>query len=127
MKKFNIRAAKQMPFSKIDKLFMVTDFNFGALDRGKFFTGIGYAADQRTRGENYENYLNSALNNPRCIGAHWYTYCDSPTGGRTMIAENANCGLVSSSDTPYPEMIDSMRSVSQNMYLLRSNKASGTE
>lgn len=116
---FNVRNRNQQPFFEIDKPFLIGEFNFGAVDRGKFFTGIGFAADQRNRGENYIRYVKSALNNPRCIGAHWFTYCDSPTGGRTLNGENANCGVISTADTPYPEIIDAMRSIGAILYDLR--------
>jgi hypothetical protein len=119
---FNVRDRHQQPFFQIDKPFLIGEFNFGAVDRGKFFTGIGFAADQRNRGENYIRYVKSALNNPRCIGAHWFTYCDSPTGGRTLNGENANCGVISVADTPYPELIEAMRAAGQMIYPVRSGK-----
>jgi len=119
VERFNVRNPKHLPFFQIDKPFLIGEFNFGALDRGKFFTGIGFAADQRNRGENYVRYVKSALRNPRCVGAHWFTYCDSPTGGRTLNAENANCGTVSVADTPYPDVVNAMRSVGQGMYPYR--------
>lgn len=116
---FNVRTKRDLPFFDVDKPFMVTEFNFGALDRGKFFTGIGYAADQRNRGENFVRYVKSGLRNPRCVGAHWYSYGDSPTGSRHVIAENANCGFVSSADSPYPELIKQVRKTGKHMYPYR--------
>lgn len=117
--RFNIRDRRQQPFFEIDKPFLVGEFNFGAVDCGKFFTGIGFAADQRNRGENYIRYVKSALNNSCCIGAHWFTYCDSPTGGRTLNGENANCGVISVADTPYPEIVEAMRLAGKMIYSVR--------
>lgn len=116
---FNIRAESDQPFFIEDKPFIVGEFDFGALDRGKFFTGIGFAADQRNRGENYVNYIKSGLRNPRCVGAHWFNYTDSPTASRYKDSENANCGLVGSTDSPYPELITAIRSVGPMMYGFR--------
>ena len=36
-----------------DKPYIISEFNFGALDSGKFYPGLGYASDQRNRGEKY--------------------------------------------------------------------------
>ena len=51
VKEFNVRDDRDKPFFTDDVPFLVGEFDFGALDRGKFFTGIGFAADQRNRGE----------------------------------------------------------------------------
>lgn len=119
---FNVRDPRDLPFFPEDKPFLVGEFDFGALDRGKFFTGIGFAVDQRNRGENYIHYMKSALRNPRCVGAHWFNYVDSATGSRYHDAENANGGLISSTDSPYPEMVKAMRSVGQMMYDFRDSE-----
>ena len=40
----------------IDKPFIISEFNFGALDVGKFYPGLGHASSQRNRGEKYKNF-----------------------------------------------------------------------
>ena len=121
VKAFNVRDERDQPFFTEDVPFLVGEYDFGALDRGKFFSGIGFAADQRNRGECMEYFMESALDNPRCVGAHWFHYYDSPTGSRYFDNENANCGVVSTSDTPYPELIRAFRSVAKRLYSYRKN------
>ena len=122
VKEFNVRDDRDKPFFTEDVPFLVGEFDFGALDRGKFFTGIGFAADQRNRGECLKYFIKSALQNPKCIGAHWFHYMDSPTGSRHFDNENANCGLVATSDTPYVELINAFRETSKFIYPYRFNK-----
>ena len=107
---------ENVPFFPEDKPFFVGEFNFGALDRGKFWTGIEYAADQRNRGEAYRHYVRSGLEDPRCIGTHWFSYIDGPLSGRPKDSENAAKGLVDSCDTPHQSMVDAIRTVSATMY-----------
>ncbi len=103
------------PPEGIDMPFIITEFNFGALDRGKFFTGLGYASDQRNRGEKYVNFIEGALRNPNCVGAHWFMWANSTTAGRGN-GENANCGLVSATDQIYYDLISYMREITYHLY-----------
>ena len=105
----------------LDKPYMITEFNFGALDSGKFYPGLGVAADQRNRGEKYCNFIESALRDPNCVGAHWFMWGNSTTAGRSVVGENANCGLVSETDTPYYELIQYMRKTTYNLYQYRTS------
>lgn len=119
LKRFGEASKWKESFFTEDKPFLVGEFHFGALDRGKFAMGLNVAADQRNRAENYVHYIKSALTNPRCVGAHWFHYMDSPTTGRHQDAENFNCGILSTSDTPYPEMVEAMRRVGASLYSYR--------
>ena len=103
----------------LDKPFIATEFNFGALDTGKFFTGLGWASDQRNRGEKYRNYVQGALRNPRCVGTHWFMWGNSTTAGKGN-GENANCGLVDATDQPYYELLGYIRETTYKMYQYRS-------
>ncbi|PCI33641.1 MAG: hypothetical protein COB60_07340 [Flavobacteriaceae bacterium] len=106
------------PPKEIDKPFIISEFNFGALDTGKFFTGLGYASNQRNRGEKYKNFIEGALRNPKCVGAHWFMWANSTTAGRGN-GENANCGLVSMTDQIYYELISYMREINYKIYYNR--------
>ena len=104
-----------------DKPYIISEFNFGALDTGKFYPGLGHASDQRNRGEKYQNFIESALRDPNCVGAHWFMWGNSTTAGRSVVGENANCGLVSETDTPHYEMLDYLRKTTYNLYTYRTN------
>ena len=107
---------------EIDKPFIISEFNFGALDVGKFYPGLGHASSQRNRGEKYENFIESALNTTNCIGAHWFMWANSTTAGRGYEGENANCGVLSETDTPYYELIKYIRKINYNIYSYRTKK-----
>ncbi|MFZ4683811.1 MAG: hypothetical protein ACOYMS_15000 [Terrimicrobiaceae bacterium] len=103
----------------IDKPYIVGEFHFGATDRGVFDSGLVGVSDQEGRGRAYQNYVKSALADPKCIGAHWFQYTDQPTTGRPGDGENGNVGFVSITDTPYPELIRGAREIHAAMYPLR--------
>lgn len=99
----------------VDKPFLSTEFNFGAVDRGKFFPGLGWSSDQRNRREQAVDYVHSALDNPLCVGAHWFMWMNTVTWGRGN-GENAGMGLVDDADTPYPEIRRAMREIGASLY-----------
>ncbi|MDG1731255.1 MAG: hypothetical protein P8K68_08470 [Algibacter sp.] len=102
-----------------DKPYLISEFNFGALDSGKFYPGLGHASDQRNRGEKYQNFIESGLRDSNCVGAHWFMWGNSTTAGRSVVGENANCGLVSEMDTPFYEMLKYFRATNYNLYSYR--------
>jgi len=101
----------------VDVPFISTEYNFGSVDRGKFFPGLGWSSDQRNRGEQMKYYVRSAIDNPLCVGAHWFAWMNSPTWGRGD-GENAGMGFVDVVDTPYPVMRDTAREIATNLYAL---------
>merc|ERR1712183_533499 len=102
---------------------MIGEFSFGAIDgTGDFCTGLEYAADQRNRGECYTHYIETALDDVRCIGAHWFAYTSQPTAGRRNDAENAALGFVDVADTPYYELVNAVRALAPRMYVYRFGK-----
>lgn len=44
---------------------------------------------------------------------------NSTTAGRSVVGENANCGLVSEMDTPFYEMLKYFRATNYNLYSYR--------
>jgi hypothetical protein len=87
-----------------DKPVLIGEFHFGALDRGMFHEGLGPVANQEERGVEYARYIQTALDQPWCVGAHWFTYGDEPLTGR-FDGENYNIGFVNVTDTPYVELV----------------------
>ncbi|MDR2117529.1 MAG: hypothetical protein LBP87_14225 [Planctomycetaceae bacterium] len=105
----------------IDKPIIIGEFHFGALDRGMFHTGLVPTESQEKRAAAYENYVRSALEHPQIIGTHWFQYGDQATTGRGD-GENYQIGLLSVTDTPYPETIDAVRRIGYSLYEIRRKK-----
>ncbi|MDR2705300.1 MAG: beta-galactosidase [Planctomycetaceae bacterium] len=105
----------------IDKPVIIGEFHFGALDRGMFHASVVPTESQEKRAEAYENYVRSALEHPQVIGTHWFQYSDQATTGRGD-GENYQIGLLSVTDTPYPETIDAVRRVGYSLYEIRLKK-----
>lgn len=102
-----------------DKPLLIGEFHFGARDCGMFGGGMVEVADQRERGECLRRYVEACLENPRCVGCHWYMFHDEPLTGR-LDGENWNIGLVSVCDVPYPEMVEALRDVAALLYVRRA-------
>ena len=103
----------------IDKPCIIGEFHFGALDRGMIHTGLCPTESQEARAAAYEKYVLSALNNRYLVGTHWFQYQDQATTGRGLDGENYQIGLLSVCDSPYPETIEAVRKIGNNMYELR--------
>lgn len=70
----------------------------------------------------YETYMNSVIDNPYFVGAHWFQYIDSPIAGRAYDGENYNVGFVSVADIPYKPFIKSVKQVNYSLYQRRFEK-----
>jgi len=103
----------------VDVPMMVGEFHFGAMDRGMFHPGQVYCDSQEERGECYEAYLVSCLQNPLIVGTNWHQFSDQSTTGR-FDGENFQVGLTDVCDTPYPETIRHLRFIGDSLYRLRS-------
>lgn len=108
-------------FPEITKPVLITEFSFGANDRGAFHPMHNQvvAHDQATRAGYFKSFVMAAARAPKVVGAIWFTYADQPTSGRDLDGENMNTGFVSVSDTPFPEMIQASRSLGKIIYLIR--------
>ncbi|MEI6502391.1 MAG: beta-galactosidase, partial [Armatimonadota bacterium] len=103
---------------KFDKPVVIGEFHFGALDRGMFSGGLGPVDSQEERGVQYEEYVKAALDQPWCVGAHWFTYGDEALTGRSD-GENYNIGFVNVTDTPYVELVRHATKVNFDVYQRR--------
>jgi hypothetical protein len=97
---------------------IITEFHFGALDRGLFYTGLLDVNSQEERGETYKQYVRGALAHPLIVGTEWFQYRDQLATGRTD-GENYQIGFVDVCDTPYEETVQACREVGYNMYEYR--------
>jgi len=102
----------------VDKPLIVGEFHMGALDRGKFHTGLRSVFNQNQRAEAYRYYMTSALRNPYVVGAHWFQLYDEPTTGR-VDGENYQIGFLDICDTPYVETIAAARDMGYRIYAIR--------
>lgn len=99
-----------------DRPLITGEFHFGALDRGMFHTGLMTTENQRQRARMYADYVRSVVEHPYFVGCHWFQYIDQPLTGRWFDGENYNIGFVTTTDTPYPEMVASARAVHREVY-----------
>lgn len=107
------------PPGEVDLPCLVSEFHFGALDRGSLGTGLQPASDQQDRADKYAFYVVGAARNPVLVGAHWFAYCPQPITGR-FDGENYETGLFTICDTPYPELQSALREVGYRLYDIRS-------
>jgi len=105
----------------IDKPVVIGEWHFGALDRGKFHASLRPVANQQARGEAYEKYVRSALQNPLVVGTHWHQFGDQSTTGRDD-GENFQNGFVDVCDTPYTETIEASRRIGYRLYEVRARE-----
>jgi hypothetical protein len=101
---------------------IIGEFHFGALDRGMFHTGLVSMPSQTARAAQYEKYVQSVLDHPAFVGAHWFQYIDEPLTGRWFDGENYNIGFVDTTDTPYPEMVEAATRAHSTMYQRRAKQ-----
>jgi hypothetical protein len=105
----------------VDKPAIVGEFHMGALDRGKFHTGLRSVFNQNQRAEAYRYYVTSALRNPAIVGAHWFQLYDESTTGRGD-GENYQIGFLDICDSPYVETVAAARDIGYRIYEIRSGK-----
>ena len=103
----------------LDKPFMISEFHFGATDRGSLVGGLVSVGNQEERGHAYTHYMDTLLEMKVVVGMTWFMYIDEPTTGSSSNEENYNSGLVSQTDTPFTEMINIMRRYNDRLYSKR--------
>lgn len=103
----------------LDKPSIIGEFHNGSLDSGLLNPGLIHASSQADRGEKFAEYMNSVIDNPWLVGAHWFQYIDSPLTGRAYDGENYNVGFVSVTDTPYAPLVEAVQEVNAALYQRR--------
>lgn len=120
---FSINCYAQDPTAAIDNIVklgvdlpvMIGEFHFGALDAGPDATGLEGVRTQKERGVAYRHYCEMAAAHPYGVGCHWFQCYDQFTLGR-FDGENYNIGLFDICFAPYPEMTESVRACSREIY-----------
>jgi hypothetical protein len=119
---YEYNVSRISPPADIDRPFIIGEFHFGALDRGLFHTGLKSALNQEDRAGKFSAYIQSALQHPLVVGAHWFQYRDQPTTGRGD-GENYQIGFVDVCDRPYAEIVRASRNIGEHLYDTRSSDA----
>lgn len=99
---------------------LVGEFHFQARGRGFFNSWSSLTPEERIVA--YREYVEHALRDPRCVGAHWFQWADQPIMGRPD-GENYAMGFIDICDTPHPELVEAARTVGAEMYPLRFGQA----
>jgi hypothetical protein len=107
---------------KLGKPCIIGEFHFGSLDRGMFHPGLVSTPNQAARAAMYQDYIRSVVDNPAFVGCGWFEYVDEPLTGREYDGENYNIGFVTTTDTPYPEMVAAAKAVHAEVYTRRAGK-----
>lgn len=101
---------------EIDRPSIIGEWHIGATDSGNPHPGLVQASDQQDRGRMYTTYMQSVIENPYFVGAHWFQYIDSPITGRAHDGENYNAGFVTIADIPYQPLVEAARQFNQDLY-----------
>lgn len=106
-------------YAYLNRPFMISEFHFGATDRGMFHGGLVAKLAQEDRAAAFRNYMLSVLENPLFVGATYHLYFDSPLTGRKVDGENYGVGFVNGTGIPYNEIVEAARDIGYNLYNLR--------
>ncbi len=119
---YSHKPERDLPEGSDDKPILASEFHFGCYDTGYFYASLIPVKDQKARAAAYCGYVRTALDHPRYVGTHWYCWRDCPITGQTSEGANAQCGLVSTTDVPYAELIGAVRQIASEMYVRRLGK-----
>ena len=104
---------------------IITEFHFGAPDRGVPGTGLYGVHDQRQRGLAYNAYVAAGLLDSRVVGAHWFAFPDQSAAGRP--GENYQIGFIDITGRAYPEFTAAVRRLSHHLYPIRHRPPDSVE
>jgi hypothetical protein len=112
----------EMWVKESEKPFIVTEWYAKAEDSGMAnTTGAGWLVHtQRDRGYFYQNFALGLIENPGCVGWHWFRYRDNDADDPNAEPSNrdANKGIVNSRFVSYTPLIDAMREINTRNYSL---------
>ena len=94
---------------------MIGEFHHGAVDRALPATGITGVLNQEQRAAAYRHYIEQGFARPELIGMHYFQWVDQPYYGR-YDGENYNIGIVTITNTPYPELTEAMTVTNLRIY-----------
>ena len=107
-----------------NKPFFITEFYTKGEDAGmNNSSGAGWIVKTQTdRGLHYQNFCTKLLQNPQCVGWHWFRYQDNdPTDTASdQSNQDSNKGLVNTEYKPYENLSVLMHQLHNNIYSLIS-------
>ncbi len=104
---------------------IITEFHFGAPDRGVPGTGLYGVHDQQQRGLAYSAYVAAGLLDSRVVGTHWFAFPDQSAAGRP--GENYQIGFIDITGRAYPEFTEAVRRLSHHLYPIRHQPPDSVE
>jgi hypothetical protein len=109
-------------WASLKKPFIITEFYTKAVDsKMDNITGAGWLVKtQDERGIHYQNFCLSLLQNPNCVGWHWFRYQDNDPNDPSADPSNkdANKGIVNTFYEVYNPLLSRMKSLNENVYQL---------
>lgn len=103
----------------LDMPSLIGEFHMGTTISGAPHPGIVHSVDHQDRGVMWQDYMNTVIDNPYMVGAHWFQYIDSPITGRAYDGENYNVGFVSTTDIPYAPLVKASKALHKTLYQRR--------
>ncbi len=107
---------------KLNMPVLIGEYHFGALDVGLPSPGLVHVASQEDRGKAYRCYFEDAVDNPYCVGVHYFTMYDQSALGR-FDGENYNIGFLDICNKPYKPFVHAARKSHLRMYEIADGKA----
>lgn len=108
-----------------DRPWIIGEFHFGTGSHGVWGTGLMPAYDIENQGELFKHYIQTGLQHPNFVGAHWFQWVDQMPTGRGD-GENCQIGLVNVTDQPYQPLVDAIKESSEKIYETRTGKSVST-
>jgi len=109
----------------VDLPVMIGEFHFGALDAGPTATGLEGVLTQKDRGIAYKHYCEKVAVHPLGVGCHYFQFYDQFILGR-FDGENYNIGLFDVCSQPYKDMMEYVKSCSDEIYDIMDKKKEPT-
>jgi hypothetical protein len=123
--RYEVLAAADMLPPDADVPVLLTEFHFGAPDRGVPGTGLRGVHDQKQRGHAYAAYVTGGLLDPRVVGTHWFAWPDQSAAGRP--GENYQIGFIDITGRAYPEFTGIVGEMARRIHTLRHNPPASVE
>ena len=103
----------------MDKPILIGEFHFGVPGRG-LNGGLQPVKDQKTRGEAYRHYVETAFSHPNVVSTFWYRWRDQPNTGRSD-GENYNIGFVDVTGLIYDPIVNAAVETHKHIFEVHNN------